>query len=350
MENATNESNSSSNTTLNDIASGVHDNPVQPRHHKFPATKFGNRFRSFNPAWFNTYPWLEYSITKDAAFCYACRFFGMGQLRDDSAFVTCGFRNWKNASGSGGKLEKHGTSERHQHAVSSWKDYTANTRESTSIASTLNTQRQQQVLNKHYIKTVLEVIKYCAFQELALRGHREDQLAKNKGNFLELLHLISEHDPIVKSRLQDGPRNATYTSHVIQDELIHLLAKNVRMKICEEVKTARYFSIIADESRDVARQEQMSFVVRYFNTDNCTVNERFLSFVQAKSLDANSLSQYIVKLIRDCDFDLNKLVSQGYDGASVMSGQHTGVQTRVRESAPYAHYIHCHAHVLNLVL
>ena len=33
-----------------------------------------------------------------------------------------------------------------------------------------------------------------------------------------------------------------------------------------------------------------------------------------------------------------------------MSGQHTGVQTRVREFAPYALYIHCHAHILNLVL
>ena len=33
-----------------------------------------------------------------------------------------------------------------------------------------------------------------------------------------------------------------------------------------------------------------------------------------------------------------------------MSGHCTGVQTRVRAFAPYAVYIHCHAHILNLVL
>ena len=44
------------------------------------------------------------------------------------------------------------------------------------------------------------------------------------------------------------------------------------------------------------------------------------------------------------------MVSKGYDGASVMSGHCSGVQQRVREVAPHAIYVHCHAHVLNLVL
>ena len=43
------------------------------------------------------------------------------------------------------------------------------------------------------------------------------------------------------------------------------------------------------------------------------------------------------------------MVSQGYDGASVMSGNCCGVQT-IREVAPQAMYIHCNAHCLNLCL
>ena len=39
-------------------------------------------------------------------------------------------------------------------------------------------------------------------------------------------------------------------------------------------------------------------------------------------------------------------MSQG----SVMSGRCSGVQQRFREIAPYALYIHCYAHRLNLVL
>ena len=44
------------------------------------------------------------------------------------------------------------------------------------------------------------------------------------------------------------------------------------------------------------------------------------------------------------------MVSQGYDGASVMSGRCSGVQKKIKEVAPQAIYIHCYAHTLNLVL
>lgn len=46
----------------------------------------------------------------------------------------------------------------------------------------------------------------------------------------------------------------------------------------------------------------------------------------------------------------DKLVAQSYDGAAVMSGDKSGVQTLVRQRFPKAGFIHCRAHVLNLVL
>ncbi|WMV15885.1 hypothetical protein MTR67_009270 [Solanum verrucosum] len=46
--------------------------PCQPKDHKFPKTKFGKEMRQFFPDWFNGRKWLEYSITKDAAFCLCC--------------------------------------------------------------------------------------------------------------------------------------------------------------------------------------------------------------------------------------------------------------------------------------
>lgn len=41
-------------------------------------------------------------------------------------------------------------------------------------------------------------------------------------------------------------------------------------------------------------------------------------------------------------------MSQGYDGASVMSGHCSGVQAQILKVAPQA--IHCNAHYLNLAL
>ena len=46
----------------------------------------------------------------------------------------------------------------------------------------------------------------------------------------------------------------------------------------------------------------------------------------------------------------NKLIMQTYDGASVMSGHISGVQTLVREDYPFAYFFDCAAHHLNLVL
>ena len=44
------------------------------------------------------------------------------------------------------------------------------------------------------------------------------------------------------------------------------------------------------------------------------------------------------------------MVSQGYDGAAVMSGQCSGVQKRIQDVAPSTICIHCYAHILNLAL
>ena len=52
---------------------------------------------------------------------------------------------------------------------------------------------------------------------------------------------------------------------------------------------------------------------------------------------------YIKDLLAKFNLDFMKIVSQGYDGASVMSGRCAGVQAKVREFAPNAIYIHCYA-------
>jgi len=47
------------------------------------------------------------------------------------------------------------------------------------------------------------------------------------------------------------------------------------------------------------------------------------------------------------------LIAQCYNGASVMSGEVSGLQARFREihkNAVVAVYVHCHAHRLNLVI
>lgn len=123
----------------------------------------------------------------------------------------------------------------------------------------------------------------------------------------------------------------------------------VRTEITEEVKNSEVFSIMADETKDVKKKEQISLVLRYYY--NGVIQESFLHFESAEKLDAAGLSEKIIHILESHGLEYKKnLVGQAYDKASVMSGKHSVVQTRIKEEAKYAFYIHCSTHYLSLVL
>uniref|UniRef100_A0A1X7U2F4 TTF-type domain-containing protein n=1 Tax=Amphimedon queenslandica TaxID=400682 RepID=A0A1X7U2F4_AMPQE len=105
----------SNSTAAPDIAHGIDEKPVQPYNTTFRI----ENGRSFNASWFSKHTWLEYSISKDAVYCYACRFFSTGIQRGDECFLLTGYRNWKNATGMGGQSGKHTLSNRDINAVCS---------------------------------------------------------------------------------------------------------------------------------------------------------------------------------------------------------------------------------------
>ena len=199
-----------------DIAATPAYPPVRPVNIKFPATLFSGKPRSFSPGWYHSYPWLEYSVSRDACFCYPCRLFGVlsgGLSRPEMAFTTSGFRDWKHASGKSGILSCHSNCAAHKQAAVAWTQYTLNLQQGTTISERMGSAKAQQIeSNRHYMKTIAEILLVCSHQEIALRGHRESQTSLNRGNFREILELVANHDPAIRCRLTDGPRNATYTS------------------------------------------------------------------------------------------------------------------------------------------
>ena len=62
----------------------------------FPVT--GERNLKFQVNWFkreDVQKWLEYSQTKDAAFCFACRCFGSLVGCSEKEWTETGYNNWK---------------------------------------------------------------------------------------------------------------------------------------------------------------------------------------------------------------------------------------------------------------
>ena len=172
--------------------------------------------------------------------------------------------------------------------------------------------------------SISNVLLLCCKQEIALRGHDERPESSNRGNFLEIMDLLSRHDQIIHDRLAHGPKNAKYTSPTIQNNIIAIMASQVRSSICSSVHKAGFYSIMADETKDLSKKEQLSIVVHY--VESVTVKERFLTFFPANNLNAESLSQYILDTLKQYGLDPQMIVSQGYDGASVMSGHCSDMQ------------------------
>ena len=194
----------------------------------------------------------------------------------------------------------------------------------------------------------MDAILFLCKQELALRGHREGKDSENKGNFLELLDLLSKRDSDFRKLYESRPRNATYTHPEIQNELIDASAQAILNKIKGELIEAEYWAPMVDEIRDCSCKELMAICIRYYNGN--AINERCINVVEAKKLDSASLTDLIQTTLSSMGLDPHKAVAPCYDGAAAMSGVKSGVQTRMREKYEKAVYVHCWAHKLNLVL
>ena len=90
---------------------------------------------------------------------------------------------------------------------------------------------------------------FLSERNLAFRGSEEVLGSPHNGNFLGIFELLARRDPILKE-LQDRIKNKNtkdhYLSPTIQNELIELLATEVEKENLQQLKLAKYFSIILD--------------------------------------------------------------------------------------------------------
>ena len=129
------------------------------------------------------------------------------------------------------------------------------------------------------------------------------------------------------------------------------MAKTLQCTIQKEIEQADFLAVIADDTPDVSNHLRNVVVFRYIVSGK--VVERFWTYCDLPQGNAENISANVISCLNSVlpnAHDKQKLVAQCYDGASVMSGQHRGVQSIVQEAYPNAHYVHCYAHQLNLVL
>nr|KAJ0219854.1 hypothetical protein LSAT_V11C200077800 [Lactuca sativa] len=222
--------------------------------------------------------------------------------------------------------------------------------QATHIENIIVKQNEAQILkNRLRLKASIDTVHWLTFQACALRGHDETPNSKNRGNFLQLLKLLASYnDEVANVTLENVPYNSKYTSGDIQKEILSIIANKVRKHIRSEVGDS-YFCVMVDESRDESKKEQMAIVLRFVDAEGI-IQERFLDLVHVRDTLSLTLKTNMWTQLLHYQFDVIKICGQGYDGASNMRGEWNGLQALVLKDCPYAYYVHCFAHKLQLAL
>jgi hypothetical protein len=78
--------------------------------------------------------------------------------------------------------------------------------------------------------------------------------------------------------------------------------------------------------------------------------EIFLGLQHVPDTTSEALKKALLHMLAKYDLPIARLRGQGYDGALNMIGQFNGLLKKIRDENPYAFYVYCFAHQLQLVI
>ncbi|XP_050258909.1 uncharacterized protein LOC126703892 [Quercus robur] len=235
----------------------------------------------------------------DAIYCLPCYLFSKKPIGrpGSNAFISTGFNNWKNVKdGMNFPLIRHvgkDPNSPYKIAVKRCKDLKNYSRH---IDKLIEKQTSKELENNQlWLKTSIECARWLAFQACAFKGHDESLDSKNR-----------------------------------------------------EIGDAK-FCILVDEARDESKREQMTIILRFVDK-NCFIKERFFHVVHVRDTTMLTLKNEICAVLSRYNLHIENIRGQGYDGASNMRGEWNGLQVLFLKERPYAYYVHCMAHRLQLAL
>lgn len=315
-------------------------------------TKNTKRYvRRFNTNLYQSFPWLAGDSVdpNPCVFCFPCALFSC----ELNAWSRRGYTDLSNLHKAANKHEKGAA---HCGAALSLAGFGKDRIDKCLDDAGKYAIAQHNVQVKKNLELFNRLIKITCFlgkQELAFRGHKEGEDSSNRGNYVELAHLLKEYDPVMAKNLE-RPANSktpsfTGMSNHVQNDLIECVASEVQNEIVKELSECQFAAVLVDESSDCSNVSQVSIIIRYVTGSGAV--ERFSGFYDVgMHKTAQVVTDLVLKTIKKLGIH-QKVVAQSYDGAAVMSSELCGVRGIMRRALPNeVVFVHCYAHCLNLVL
>lgn len=299
--------------------------------------------------------WLCYSAKLNCAYCEPCWLFADRCHPSFHPSWIQGINDWQGLSK---KIKVHEQSHIHLNASIA---YDMNKNNETLEYITESTFKENLQFWRNTLTRIIDVILHLAILNIPFRGHRENMNDpnSNSGNFLGIINLLAKYDRFLGELVQKHKHKTRYLSPKIQNELITLLGNSIRDSLIKIINHCQFFTIILDTTQDISKKDQLSVIIRYVtiindgisgNPVDIQINETFLGFHEITDQTGSGISDFILSFLESNSIPISKCRGQGYDGAANMRGVYSGVQMKIKNQQPYAEYVHCASHNLNLIL
>ncbi|KAJ8297417.1 hypothetical protein KUTeg_023948 [Tegillarca granosa] len=123
----------------------------------------------------------------------------------------------------------------------------------------------------------------------------------------------------------DGDGNLKYCSHAAVTEFQNAIGDVIIEDKISRIKSSHYFSLTVDESTDIGNKKRLLMYISYL--ENHQVKTELFDNIQISSSSANAeiITDKIVNSLCEKGTDISKMVANGTDSASVMTGKKSGV-------------------------
>ncbi|XP_063289993.1 zinc finger MYM-type protein 1-like [Pelobates fuscus] len=301
--------------------------------------------RKFSQQWFEKKKWLCASISKSALFCFPCLLFG-----GDAPWTKSGVIDIKHLPD---KIKKHEACTTHIEnclKLGTFGTVDIGTQVNRTFLISIRKHNEEVDRNRHILSKLIDCIRFCGTFELSLCGTKKSEWSSNNGVYLELVDFVASIDTAMEQHLKTS---AVFKGifKTIQNELLDCMFDVIRQVILQELKEAEFIAVQVNEITNMVIRTQSALVYRYIHKNK--VIERFFGFTAVEGSYAETTAASVLEnltMVFPEPNDKKRLIAQSYDGISMRHGESGGLQKKVKDIYPNAHYVHCYAHQLELII
>lgn len=159
----------------------------------------------------------------------------------ETAFSSTGYSNWRKATV---RFKEHELSLAHRDAINAFQSS-----QSTSVSSLLSSEmRRNQEQRKNSLIKQITALKFLLRQGLPIRNDHS-----GGSNLTLMLEMVMNENSWVAAKKYQSPDN----------EIIKLMGHKVLRSVISDIQFHKWYSMMADETRDVSNREQLVVTMRW---------------------------------------------------------------------------------------